>query len=98
MGSSATTYGSCSITICERAGQITLKSELLHRLLSNLKGGVFSVNVKRDLKQGLSILHPGQLREPPPRRRWSSVEGRLLVPVHGVLEAGRANSLPDQDA
>ncbi len=32
MGSSATTYGPCSITICKRAGQITLKSELLpHR-------------------------------------------------------------------
>ena len=31
MGSSATTYGPCSITICKRAGQITLKSEQLHR-------------------------------------------------------------------
>ena len=30
MGSSATTYGPCSITICKRAGQITLKSEQLH--------------------------------------------------------------------
>ncbi len=29
MGSSATTYGPCSITICKRAGQITLKSERL---------------------------------------------------------------------
>ena len=29
MGSSATTYGPCSITICKRAGQITLKSEQL---------------------------------------------------------------------
>ena len=29
MGSSATTYGPCSITICKRAEQVTLKSEQL---------------------------------------------------------------------
>ena len=29
IGSFATTYGPCSITICKRAGQITLKSEQL---------------------------------------------------------------------
>ena len=29
MGSSVTTYGPCSITICKRAGQITLKSDQL---------------------------------------------------------------------